>query len=142
MLLINRTWLAALTVILTLGTDRCFGDEFQFRDAERPIFENRLSVDELSNARDVVLLDVRLAEDFALDPQLIPGALRRDPDLISEWVSDLPQDKRIVTYCVRGKWVSQKAATYLEEQGFTVQSLEGGIEAWKASKDDEGDSSK
>lgn len=35
-------------------------------------------------------------------------------------------------YCVKGKWVSQKAAKYLSEHGFDVRSLDGGIDAWDA----------
>ena len=129
----NRSSVVMLAGLFALAGDRSFGDEFDFRDADRPTFEKRLSVAELLDKSDVIVLDVRLSEDFESDPQLIPGALRRDPELISAWASDLPVDKSIVTYCVRGKWVSQKAATYLEAQGFNVRSLEGGIEAWKAS---------
>jgi rhodanese-related sulfurtransferase len=34
-----------------------------------------------------------------------------------------------VVHCVKGKWVSQKAAAYLGEHGFDVRSLNGGIDA-------------
>lgn len=78
------------------------------------------------------VLDVRLSEDFAADPELIPDAMYRDPDEIVTWVRSMsPVDGPVIVYCVRGKWVSQKAATYLKDQGFEVVSLEGGIEAWK-----------
>ena len=63
---------------------------------------------------------------------MIPGAIRRDPEAIADWVSSLPKDRPVVVYCVKGKWVSQKAATYLSKHGFDVRSLDGGIDAWDA----------
>jgi Fe-Mn family superoxide dismutase len=63
---------------------------------------------------------------------LIPGAIRRDPEGIADRAGKLPKDKPVVVYCVKGKWVSQKAATYLSEHGFDVRSLDGGINAWDA----------
>ena len=77
-------------------------------------------------------MDVRLREDFDANPTMIAGAIRRDPEGIADWVSALTRDKPVVVYCVKGKWVSQKAATYLSEQGFDVRSLDGGIAAWDA----------
>ena len=109
--------------------------DYVFRDAERPAYERNLSVDELHSARDgddYLVLDVRLEEDYAANPVLIPGALYRNPESIDEWSSGLPRDATIVVYCVKGRWVSQKAAAYLDEQGFNVYSLDGGIEAWQA----------
>jgi rhodanese-related sulfurtransferase len=44
----------------------------------------------------------------------------------------LPKDGVVVVYCVHGKWVSQKAANYLQDQGFEVYALDGGIEHWKS----------
>ncbi len=113
-------------------------DEFDFRSDERPVYASSVTVDELKEAQqdsDVTVLDIRLAEDYAADPQLIPGALYKDPDKIAGWASALPSDSKIVVYCVRGKWVSHKAADYLSRQGLDVDVLEGGLEAWKQSAD-------
>ena len=78
------------------------------------------------------MLDVRLQEDFDADPVLIPQARYKDPENIVEWVGEMtPADGPVLVYCVRGKWVSQKAANYLNDRGFEVYSLDGGIEAWK-----------
>lgn len=126
------------TILLTF-TAVLADDTFDFRSADRPTFDKQLSVDEfetLKEEQDVTVLDVRLIEDFEADPQLIPGATYRNPDDIGEWASTLPADGKIVLYCEHGKWVSQKAASFLESKGYEVYSIAGGIEAWKAQHDD------
>jgi rhodanese-related sulfurtransferase len=109
-------------------------DAYVFRNDDRPAYTRTASVDELKAMAPgaVTLLDVRLSEDFAASPTMIPGATHRDPEAIADWASTLPRDKPVVVYCVKGKWVSQKAATYLSAQGFDVRSLDGGINAWDA----------
>lgn len=112
-------------------------DKFVFRNDIRPEYDKNLSLEELKSLKgteDITLVDVRLTEDFALDPTLIPGAEYRDPELIDNWADLLPKDKKVVLYCVKGAWVSHKAATYLNEKGYDVSTLDGGINAWKASE--------
>ncbi len=107
-----------------------------FRNDERPAFAKSITVKELSEkveANQVLLLDVRLKEDFERDTQLIPGATYLDPEKLATWSATLPRDAEIVVYCVAGKWVSQKVAALLHAQGLRVSSLAGGIEAWKKS---------
>lgn len=113
-------------------------DAYVFRNDDRPAYTRTASVDELRAMAPgaVTLLDVRLSEDFAASPTMIPGATHRDPEAIADWARTLPRDKPIVVYCVKGKWVSQKAATYLSAQGFDVRSLDGGINAWDAQLSD------
>ena len=65
---------------------------------------------------------------------LISGASYNNPEDIQAWSSALPKDSKVVVYCVKGKWVSQKAANYLADKGYEVFSLEGGIEAWEQAK--------
>lgn len=111
---------------------------YEFRNDVRPEYRQNVSVAELKRATQqdgVVVLDVRLREDYAANPVLIPGAIYRDPESISEWSSALPTDKSVVVYCVKGKWVSQKAADYLSAKGYDVYSLTGGIEAWQTEVD-------
>ena len=110
--------------------------EFVFRNDVRPEYNKNITVDELNTLQkteDITLIDVRLTEDFALDPILIPGATYNDPELITEWANLLPKDKKVVLYCVKGAWVSHKAATYLNDKGYDVSTLNGGIRQWKAS---------
>lgn len=108
--------------------------QYNFRDQYRPSYENTISVDELNSMRsdsNVTVLDVRLFEDYSASPTLIPGARYMDPENIATWSSAVPNDTKVVVYCVKGKWVSQKAANYLTDKGIETYSLEGGIEAWQ-----------
>lgn len=108
---------------------------YDFRSEDRPEYDNTISAAELTarQAEGATVLDVRLIEDFNADPVLVPDALYRDPDDIEQWVGQMsPEDGPVIVYCVRGKWVSQKAANYLKDEGFEVYSLEGGIEGWKS----------
>lgn len=108
---------------------------YDFRGDDRPTYDNTVSASELASMRagGARVLDVRLIEDFNADPVLVPDAMYRDPDSIQQWAGQMsPEDGPVIVYCVRGKWVSQKAANYLKAEGFEVYSLEGGIEAWKS----------
>ena len=117
-----------------LATDK---SKFVFRNSDRPSFNELITVnqlaDKLGESR-LVLLDVRLKEDFDKDPTLIPGATHVDPEDLPEWSAFLSTDSEVVVYCVAGKWVSQKVAFLLNKQGLNVSSLAGGIDAWKQSK--------
>lgn len=107
---------------------------YDFRDADRPVHEQAVSVADISALQNAgaTVLDVRLLEDFEAEPVLIPGARYANPDNIEQWAAAMtPRDGPLVVYCVRGKWVSQKAARYLQNRGFEVYSLEGGIKAWQ-----------
>lgn len=110
---------------------------YNFRDQNRPTYQNTISVDELSAMRSdpkLTLLDVRLFEDYEANPTLIPGARYMDPENIETWSSAVPSGSKVVVYCVKGQWVSQKAANYLTEKGIETYSLEGGIEAWQGAQ--------
>lgn len=128
-----RTMLFAFTLLLAVSCSPA-PDAYAFRNDDRPEYTRTASVADLkAQAPDgVTVVDVRLSEDFAASPTMIPGAIRRDPEGIADWASKLPKNKPVVVYCVKGKWVSQKAATYLSEHGFDVRSLDGGINAWDA----------
>lgn len=123
-----------ISLPLLLAVSGCSRD-FDFRGEDRPAYDNTVTSDELVELRNggATILDVRLPEDFAADPLLIPESRYRNPDDIQSWAGQMsPTDGPVVVYCVKGKWVSQKAASYLNERGFEVYSLEGGIEGWKA----------
>lgn len=109
-------------------------DSYVFRNDERPQYSNTMSVEDLAgiDGNNITVIDVRLEEDLAKSPNLITGATYRNPEMISDWAGRIPKDKPVLVYCVKGKWVSQKAATYLSESGYEVYSLDGGINAWNA----------
>lgn len=75
------------------------------------------------------IIDVRIAEDFAADPRLIPGAIRRDFATVSAWARELAGRSVVVT-CQQGLKLSQGTAAWLRHEGIAAESLEGGFEAW------------
>ena len=75
-----------------------------------------------------LVIDVRKVPTFLGAPDLIRGALRRDPLRVADWGKSLPGEAEVVVYCVHGHEVSQGAAKALG-----AAYLEGGIEAWRAS---------
>ena len=80
--------------------------------------------------QDVVLLDVRTAEEFK--DVHIQNAINIDvkqDGFIEEAKSTLPADKTIAVYC-RGGRRSANAAEMLVKEGYKVVNLEGGIMAW------------
>lgn len=81
----------------------------------------------LASSQPPLVIDVRKAERFREAPDLIRGALRRDPLRVSEWSKTLPGEAEVVVYCVHGHEVSQAAAKALD-----AKYLEGGIEAWRS----------
>ncbi|MEO6565566.1 MAG: chromate resistance protein ChrB domain-containing protein [Casimicrobiaceae bacterium] len=76
------------------------------------------------------LVDVRRAPAFERDPRMIPGAIRRLPEAVSEWSIELEPWRPVVAYCVHGHEVSQDAATALRARGFAARHLAEGIEGW------------
>lgn len=86
----------------------------------------------LSDGTDVIVLDVRLEEDFAKGGDMLPNALHRKPQDIDIWAKDLPKDKPVVAYCVYGFHVSRDAVTGLRNLGIDARTLTGGIASWHA----------
>jgi rhodanese-related sulfurtransferase len=81
----------------------------------------------LASGRPPLVIDVRRNERFLEAPDLLRGALRRDPARVEEWRKSLPAEAEVVVYCVHGHEVSQGAAKALG-----ASYLEGGIEGWRA----------
>ncbi|MGO4566143.1 chromate resistance protein ChrB domain-containing protein [Rhizobium sp. 2YAF20] len=78
-----------------------------------------------------VIIDVRTAEDFALDPRLVPTSLRRDHVDVGSWAREL-EPRPVIVVCQRGAKLSHGVAAYLRSAGIAAESLEGGFEAWIA----------
>jgi rhodanese-related sulfurtransferase len=78
------------------------------------------------------LVDVRIDEDYAADPRLIPGSRRRDFRAAAAWIGDYSGRTVIVT-CQKGLKLSQGIAALMRHEGIDAQTLEGGFEAWRAS---------
>jgi rhodanese-related sulfurtransferase len=81
----------------------------------------------LASAQPPLVVDVRRQPTFLGAPDMIRGALRRDPAQVERWRETLPAGREVVAYCVHGHEVSQNAAKALG-----ARFLEGGLEAWRA----------
>lgn len=96
---------------------------------------NSITVDKLNRligaSTKPILIDVRLDEDFAADPRLVPGAIRRSHTDVSTWGGQL-QGRSAVVICKKGETLSQGTAAWLRQQGVAAEVLEGGATAWAA----------
>ena len=77
------------------------------------------------------LIDVRTDEDFAADPRLIPGAVRRHHAEAADWGEEFSGRSAIVV-CLRGQKLAQGTAAWLRYLHVEAETLEGGFEGWKA----------
>jgi rhodanese-related sulfurtransferase len=93
----------------------------------------------LENDPEVVLLDVRRKADYEAAPQTIGSGVWRDPEKVDEWSDEIPRDRLVVVYCVKGGAVSQSVADRLQQSHPDVRFLEGGIKAWAELGEPEGE---
>lgn len=75
------------------------------------------------------IIDVRIAQDVAADPRLIPTARRCPHDQIAAHASAL-QGREVVIACQKGLKLSQGAAAILRAEGLQAHHLTGGTLAW------------
>ncbi|MGL5166111.1 MAG: chromate resistance protein ChrB domain-containing protein [Afipia sp.] len=80
-----------------------------------------------------ILIDVRPAEDFAAEPQFVPGAVRRDHASVADWAAEFSGGATVVI-CKRGGKLSEGVAAWLRHAGASADVLEGGHEAWANAK--------
>ena len=85
----------------------------------------------LASDQPPLVIDVRKAPAFLGAPDLIRGALRRDPLRVNDWAKSLPAAASVVLYCVHGHEVSQNAANVLSASGLNSFYLDSGIEGWR-----------
>ena len=76
-----------------------------------------------------VIVDVRIPEDVALDPRLIPGSAQV-PHTGFDPASARFAGRQVVVACQRGKKLSEGVAALLRVQGIVAEGLEGGTVAW------------
>ncbi len=75
------------------------------------------------------LIDVRIAEDHAADPRMLPASLRRDHRDVASWAGDFA-GRAVAVICQRGLKLSQGVAAWLRHAGARAENLEGGFDAW------------
>ena len=80
------------------------------------------------------LLDVRRKNDYAAAPQTIATARWCDPETVDAWAAELPKDRWVIVYCVKGGSVSLTVADRLTDKRIDARYLEGGMLAWQADK--------
>lgn len=79
------------------------------------------------NKEEYLLVDIR--EEAAFAHGFIPNAVNIPLSRLREKPELLPNDKKIILYCVKGI-LSYEAAEELEEKGYDVAHLAGGYGAW------------
>jgi rhodanese-related sulfurtransferase len=75
------------------------------------------------------IIDVQTDEDFAADPRLIPGALRRSFAEVPSWASEF-RGRTAVIVCQKGLNLSHGVAAWLRYEGIPADVLGGGALAW------------
>lgn len=75
------------------------------------------------------LIDLRIPEDVAVNPTLIPGAFQCHYPEIQTLFRAL-QGKNCVAICHAGHKISQGAAAHLRAAGIPCEVLAGGMQAW------------
>jgi rhodanese-related sulfurtransferase len=84
----------------------------------------------LGTAAAPVIIDVRIDDDVALDPDFIPTAKRYPFGDVAALAPDLI-DEQVVVYCQKGRKISQGAMSLLRSHGVAAETLEGGHFAWR-----------
>ncbi|MEH6455303.1 MAG: sulfurtransferase/chromate resistance protein [Cocleimonas sp.] len=84
----------------------------------------------IGTAEAPTIVDVRIDEDFDLDPQILPTAIRCSHTKIAELAPQL-KNQKVVVYCQKGKKISQGSIAILRSMGVAAESVEGGHFGWR-----------
>jgi rhodanese-related sulfurtransferase len=84
----------------------------------------------IGTANAPVLVDVRLDEEFAADPRLIPGASRRSHLNVEDWALSFA-GQSVVVICDKGEKLAGGTAAWLRHHGVSAETLEGGHVGWR-----------
>lgn len=94
---------------------------------------NTISSDKLARLVGIpsgpVVIDVRPEAEFAAEPLLIPGTLRRSAAGIDIWASAFTERSAVIA-CRDGGALSQGIAARLRHEGVSAEALEGGVAGW------------
>ena len=80
----------------------------------------------------VQILDVRPRHYATRAPDIMKGAVWRDPERIGDWIGELSKELPVVTFCVYGFHIGCETAIALHKAGFDARYMSGGHYAWKA----------
>jgi rhodanese-related sulfurtransferase len=76
------------------------------------------------------IVDVRIADDVAADPFLIPGSVPLSHHEVVGWAGNF-DGRRVVVSCHKGLKLSEGVAALLRLRGIETSVLTGGAVAWK-----------
>lgn len=76
-----------------------------------------------------VLIDICTEVDFACDPRLVPGAVRRSHLDVEAWGPAFG-GQEVVVICQKGLKLSEGVAAWLRHFGARARNLEGGVLGW------------
>ena len=88
-----------------------------------------IGAEEIQNANSR-RIDVRRKGAYDAAPEVIEGAVWRDPERVDAWAGEYA-GAEVVVYCVYGHEVGQSTAARLRDAGVAARFLSGGIEDWK-----------
>ena len=83
----------------------------------------------IGTANAPALIDVRTDEDFAADPRLIPGAVRRSHLDVQDWASRMT-GQFVIVICNKGQKLAEGTAAWLRCGNVAAEVLEGGHLGW------------
>jgi len=89
-----------------------------------------VGAEELQKTASTKRIDVRRKGAYEAAPEVIEGAIWRDPEKVDEWAGEVAGSE-VVVYCVFGHEVGQSTAARLRDAGVAARFLSGGIEDWK-----------
>jgi len=88
----------------------------------------------LKAGKRVQILDNRPRHYTTKAPEIMAGAVWRDPERIAEWMGELSKEDPVVTYCVYGFHTGCETAIALRNAGFNASYMTGAHYGWKAMK--------
>jgi rhodanese-related sulfurtransferase len=77
------------------------------------------------------IIDVRADQEFASDPRLLPGSVRRDHTHIAAWSGGLAGRSAVIVDAQGGE-VGEGGAAWLRHEGVSAEMLDGGTLGWAA----------
>ena len=109
--------------------ERVIRSFFYNRDSLEPV--SRAELLKRSHAGEVIILDVRPEDEFALGH--LPGAVNMPLQKLEIRLAELDPAQEIVAYC-RGPYcvLSYEAVAFLRARGFKARRLEDGLPEWRA----------
>lgn len=96
---------------------------------------NAITIEKLARlvgtANAPAIVDIQTDEDFATDPRLIPGAVRKPWAKPTNWSPQFHGRETIIV-CQKGQKLSEGVAAWLRHDGIDAKYLQGGALAWAA----------